>query len=220
MTISVLGIGWITNTGYGCVKSGMRHSFENVEGQASPVKKAVFSHPFKNFGRLDKVSKSTAYAVALALQDAGIEYSPFRKQDIGVLGTNTEGSLPTDVEYFQDYLKSGRTLSRGNLFIYTLPSSPLGESAIHFGLLGPLLYATSATEPLARLIDMASGMVTDGEASAMLAGLAEEDESIFFLIGTGNGPDQGVLCGLSEARSIIASTPDTAGMVREFSRLG
>ena len=37
-------------------------------------------------------------------------------------------------------MANGSTLGRGNLFIYTLPSSPLAEAAIHFGLTGKLLY--------------------------------------------------------------------------------
>ena len=68
-----------------------------------------------------------------------------------------EGSLQSDLEYFRDYLEGGRTLSRGNLFIYTLPSSPLGEAAIHFGLLGPLLYAASEGNALTAVLDTRSG---------------------------------------------------------------
>jgi len=132
MTISVRGIGWLTKEGYGCVRSELRQAYELGEGAHTLVKRDIFSHPFKNFARLDAISRMTAYAVSLALQDGGIEYSPIRKQDIGIVGTSAEGSLRSDIEYFRDYLESGRTLSRGNLFIYTLPSSPLGEAAIHF----------------------------------------------------------------------------------------
>ncbi len=138
MSISVHGIGWLTKEGYGCIRSELRHAYEVGEGAHTLPKRDIFSHPFKNFGRLDTISKMTAYAVSLALQDAGIEYSPIGKQDIGIVGTNAEGSLRSDIEYFRDYLEGGRTLSRGNLFIYTLPSSPIGEAAIHFGFLGPV----------------------------------------------------------------------------------
>jgi len=44
---------------------------------------------------------------------------------------------------FLDYVQAGRKLGRGSLFIYTLPSSPLAEAAIHFGLQGPVLYIGS-----------------------------------------------------------------------------
>ena len=93
MTIAVRGIGWLTKAGYGCIRSGLRHAYENSEGARSLPKRRIFSHPFKNFGRLDGISRMTAYAVALAMQDAGIEYSPEKKQDIGIIGTSSEGSL-------------------------------------------------------------------------------------------------------------------------------
>jgi 3-oxoacyl-[acyl-carrier-protein] synthase II len=82
------------------------------------------------------------------MKDAGFSCIPQKKQDIGIVGASDSGSMQSDIDYFKDYLDCGRTLSRGNLFIYTLPSSPLGEAAIHFGLQGPLLYAASAENPL------------------------------------------------------------------------
>ena len=219
MSIGVLGIGWLTKKGYGCIRSELRHAFESGEGANTLPKRGIFSHPFKNWGRLDSISRCTAYAAALALRDAGIEYSPIRKQDIGIIGTNTEGSLRTDIEYFRDYINGGRTLSRGNLFIYTLPSSPLGEAAIHFGFLGPLLYAAAESNSLVSLLDMASDMVLAGEATTMLAGQAEEHEAVFFVIKEIAGPGQTVLCDLSDARSIVDSNPGVAGMIRKLSLL-
>ncbi|HSQ77319.1 MAG TPA: hypothetical protein VLN91_00360, partial [Nitrospirota bacterium] len=72
MTIAVRGIGWVTQEGYGCVRSGLLHRYEIREGVHTLPGKDIFSHPFKNFGRLDTISKMTAYAVSLALRDAGV----------------------------------------------------------------------------------------------------------------------------------------------------
>jgi 3-oxoacyl-[acyl-carrier-protein] synthase II len=187
MSVSVLGMGWLTREGFGCGRSGRRQSFAAVEDRGALLKKGIFPHPFRNFGRMDAVSKTTAYAVALALRDAGVEYAPDRKQDIGLIGTCGEGSLATDREYFRDYIDGGRTLSRGNLFIYTLPSSPLGESAIHFGLQGPLLYVATAGHSLQPLLELAASMVAAREAAMMIAGIAEEEEAVFFVLGAGEG---------------------------------
>src|SRR5574337_775506 len=177
MTISVHGIGWLTKQGYGCISSGLRQDFASGEGPASLPKKGIFSHPFKNFGRLDALSKAAAYGVALALQDAGIEYSPVHKQDIGIIGTGRQGSLSADIEYFRDYIEGGRKLSRGNLFIYTLPSSPFGEAAIHFGLAGPLLYVADRGRSLLPLLAVAEETVLAREARFMIVGRAEEQEA-------------------------------------------
>lgn len=217
--ISILGIGWLTKDGFGCVRTGFRHVYEAGKGPSALAKNDIFSHPFKNFGRLDAISKMTAYAVSLALRDAGIEYSPTQKQDIGIIGTNASGSLKSDIEYFTDYIRSGRTLSRGNLFIYTLPSSPLGESAIHFGFLGPLLYAARPDASLIAILDTAEEMVLAGETTMMVAGRAEEDEAIFF-IAAGTESGAAVVCSVSECRSIIGSATDIAEMVQKFSEKG
>ncbi len=189
MSISVHGIGWLTKEGYGCIRSGLQHAYEMGEGAHTLPKRDIFSHPFKNFGRLDTISKMTAFAVSLALQDGGIEYSPTDKQDIGIVGTNCEGSLRSDIEYFRDYLAGGRTLSRGNLFIYTLPSSPLGEAAIHFGLLGPVAYVASENHALTAVLDTAEEMILADEAPAMLAGTVRSGRGD--LLRPGAGPRSG-----------------------------
>jgi 3-oxoacyl-[acyl-carrier-protein] synthase II len=212
----VRGIGWLTPEGYGCIRSELRHCYEEGEGVQTLPKKDIFSHPFKNFGRLDTISRMTAYAVSLALQDAGIEYSPLQKQNIGIVGTNAEGSLQSDKEYFRDYLECGRTLSRGNLFIYTLPSSPIGEAAIHFGLLGPVVYAASENNALAAVLDSAREMILAEEAPVMLVGAAEADEALYFVIARASGPDQSVLCDLEAARSLVETNPGVPGLVRKF----
>jgi 3-oxoacyl-[acyl-carrier-protein] synthase II len=216
MLISVHGIGWLTKEGYGCIRSGLQHAYENGESASTLVKRDIFSHPFKNFGRLDTISKMTAFGVSLALQDAGIEYSPTEKRDIGIVGTNAEGSLRSDIAYFRDYLESGRTLSRGNLFIYTLPSSPIGEAAIHFGLLGPVLYAAGDGRALSAVLDMAKEMILADEAPVMLAGKAEADEAFFFVLGREHGQNGPVLCDAEEARSLVETDSDVAGLVRKF----
>ena len=219
MIISVRGIGWLTKEGYGCVRSELRHIYKTAEGVQTLPKKDIFSHPFKNFGRLDTISKMTAYAVSLALQDAGIEYSPLRKQDIGIVGTNREGSLRSDMEYFRDYLEGGRTLSRGNLFIYTLPSSPIGEAAIHFGLMGPLVYAGSGNNALAAVLDSAREMVLAEETPTMLVGAAEADEALYFVIARSSGRDQSVLCDLDDARTLVETNPGLSGLIQKFLRM-
>lgn len=182
-------------------------------------KRGIFSHSFKNFGRLDAISRMTTYAVALAVQDAGIKYLPGLKQDIGIIGTNTEGSLQADLAYFRDYVESGRKLSRGSLFIYTLPSSPVGEAAIHFGFLGPLLYAWGLDNSLVAVLDIAQGMITAGETPIMLAGKAEESEAVFFVLESRLGESEAGSGDLEDVREIVKATPGVASMIQELSLL-
>ena len=219
MRIMVLGIGWLTPEGYGCIRSGLRHAYEDGESVHTLPKKDVFSHPFKNFGRLDTISRMTVFGVSLALQDAGMKYSPLKKQDIGIVGTNTEGSLQSDREYFRDYLEGGRTLSRANLFIYTLPSSPIGEAAIHFGLLGPVLYVASENNALMAALDTAGEMLLANEAPVMLSGKAEADEAIFFVMEQDPGQGRSTLCDLATARALVEQNTPLSGLVQKFTGL-
>jgi len=217
--ITVSGIGWLTNEGYGGVRRRQRLMYDNGGGVNSLPKRGIFSHSFKNFGRLDAISRMTTYAVALAVQDAGIKYLPGLKQDIGIIGTNTEGSLQADLAYFRDYVESGRKLSRGSLFIYTLPSSPVGEAAIHFGFLGPLLYAWGLDNSLVAVLDIAQGMITAGETPIMLAGKAEESEAVFFVLESRLGESEAGSGDLEDVREIVKATPGVASMIQELSLL-
>jgi 3-oxoacyl-(acyl-carrier-protein) synthase len=197
--ISIKGIGWINKEEYGCV---LRDISESYKDKTLP-KKRIFTVPFKNFGRFDNISKLTCAAIALALKDAGIEYSIDRKQNIGIISTNTSGSYQTDMFYFSDYLNSGRTLSRGNLFIYTLPSSPSGEAAIHFGLQGPLLYVAEPHNSIVTALETAAEMISFNEASTMLAGMAEESCAIYFVLKKGHNSALNELCNLDQAIKIL-----------------
>jgi 3-oxoacyl-[acyl-carrier-protein] synthase II len=217
MMISVRGSGWISKTGYGCVRRGLSYQFESGEGVHSLAKRGLFSHPFKNFGRLDNVSRITVSTVALALQDAAIEYSPSEKQDIGIIATSREGSLKSDVAYFRDFIENGRTLSRANLFIYTLPSSAPGEAAIHFGLTGPLMFMTGSDGTLAAYMDIATDMIAAGETESMLVGTIGQDEATYFVLGRVQKDFS--LCSIAEARSIVTSTQDIPDILRQLSIL-
>jgi 3-oxoacyl-(acyl-carrier-protein) synthase len=216
MSIYVRGIGWISQTGYGCIRTGIHCSFPPAGG-CLIAKQDIFLHPFRNFGRLDKTSKMTVYAVALALRDSGMDYAPGRKQDIGLIGTSKEGSLSSDIDYFKDYIRNGRTVSRGNLFIYTLPSSPLGEAAIHFGFVGPLLYAAAQENSITAILDMAGEFIDGRETAVMLTGWSSEQEAFYFVLSA--EAEGGALCDLVKARSLVGLGWNISSMRSQFSSL-
>ena len=136
----IKGLGWITQNKYGCQKRQLEENYSDLKSLSSRLQPKIFNYPVANFLRFDTVSKLTAVSIALALYDAKIAYAKEKKQKISIIGTNSNGALEANLIYFNDYVSNGRTLARGNLFIYTLPSSPLAEAAIHFGLTGKLLY--------------------------------------------------------------------------------
>ncbi|MBI4710202.1 MAG: hypothetical protein HY806_05475 [Nitrospirae bacterium] len=214
--IDICGIGWIDKEKYGCIAAGERVVYKD-SSVFDGLSKKIFPHPFKNFGRLDKTSKLICYAAALALKDAGINYS--QKQDMGIIGANDSGSLESDLLYFKDYLDCGRTLSRGNLFIYTLPSSPLGEAAIHFGLQGPLFYTASRRKPLSAIMTMASDMILSDETSAMLAGLNSEENAVYLILKKSAVSGSNFLCHESKIKAIAGKDLTFNGLIKKFSDL-
>jgi hypothetical protein len=133
--------GWIQDTECGYTGNNYRRKYTDLRlVYEQLLKDAVIAYPIENFGRLNHDSKFIILAIALALYGAKLAYAKDKKQNIGILGTNSNGALDANLAYFQDYVDNGKILGRGNLLIYTLPSSPLAEAAIHFGLTGKLLY--------------------------------------------------------------------------------
>lgn len=188
MVTAILGGGWLTRSGYGTVLGARASLYGPAETLATHARSGIFARPVKNFGRLDRLSRQTVVTVALALADAGLDASPEDKQDIGIIGSNEVGTLETDTAYFKDFVDNGRKLARANLFIYTLPSSPLGEAAIHFGLAGPLLYTVGTGQCFAAAVHQAAEMIAAGEAAMMLAGMTGGDEGVYLLLGAAAGP--------------------------------
>ena len=215
--VSVNGIGWINRTEYGSVASGLCMRYQD----RMDLRKEFFSYPFKGFGKLDDVSVMLCYSVALALKDAGIEYNAGCKQQSGIIGTNATGCLQSDINYFRDYIESGRVMARGNFFIYTLPSSPLGEAAIHFGLQGPLIYAAEPGGSLLPVFRIAADMIGIDGLPVMLAGSAEADEAVYCVLSGANGPggNGGAICSLDEAVAIAENSQGISGMISDFMAL-
>jgi len=181
--IIISGIGWISKKKYGCVKRKIRKNYTDIKSLYSKLQnESVFSYPVKNFGRFDTMSKMACCAGALALYDAGVKYSEKGKQDIGIISTNADGCLKSNLNYFKDYVQTGRKLARGNLFIYTLPSSPLAEAAIHFGFQGPLLYIGFSQKQVPSLLQYAEGMISRKEALSILAMKVDSEKAVCFVI--------------------------------------
>lgn len=143
----------------------------------------VFKYPVDNFARFDCESKLVSIAIALALDDARVAYAKGKKQDIGLIATSENGALVAGLDYFKDYLNSGRVMGRGNLFIYTLPTSPLAEAAIHFGLSGPLFYLSFLANSDNRLIEFAKSMIQSDQVRILLAVISNRKDATCFVIG-------------------------------------
>jgi hypothetical protein len=193
--IRVTGMGWWLKGSWGRVLSGRKGA---GEGQG------MFRRQFNNLGRLDSDSKAAAYAVALALEDAGLDYPLAPGTTAGIAGSSALGCLNADLTYFRDYVDCGRTLGRGNYFIYTLPTSPLAECSIHFGLEGPVLYLGGGSPVFALPLEAAANAMEDAQAELMLAGANSSEGAMFVVL----GPEGEAGLGLDEVRDALKKVKD------------
>ena len=219
--IAVAGIGWITQKEYGSVMQKLRRDYTNkVSLHSQLLDESVFLYPVKNFGRFDEASKKACSAVALALCDTGIPYSKDQKELIGLIGTNTTGSLLSNICYFKDYVENGRTLARGNLFTYTLPTSPLAEAAINCGCQGPLLYINFSPQEkqIPSLLRYAEGMIHRREAPAMLVVRADEKEGLCYLLKREDNSSAKGQCAFEDALAIAEKASSLEDIVGKFNR--
>jgi len=103
-------------------------------------------------------------------------------------------------------------LGRGNLFIYTLPTSPLAEAAIYFGLGGPCFHLIPQRDPLATLLRAGARLLHEGACAELLLALIHADRCLVFLLAQRN-PDNGFdvhpgLCSLESALAFAQAHPD------------
>ena len=174
----VKGYGWVKEGLCGCREKGLQWQYSDQRSLCTQLlKDTVLTYPIENFARFDQASKFATLSVALALYDAGSTYAKGKKQDVGILGTSLDGAFVSSLAYFKDYVEAGRKLGRGNLFIYTLPSSPLAEAAIHFGLQGPLLYMWSPDKAEEKLLKQAQLLIKNEETSFLLVVSTDSQET-------------------------------------------
>lgn len=158
---NLLGIGWLTVAGAGRGRDS--GEFSLVPGELPELQRQLaFSEPDRRFGRLDQFSRLGVLALALALQDAGLDRWE-QKRQIGLFSATRFGSLATDIDYFATVLPEQGRLASPNLFAYTLANTFLGEAAIRFGLTGPgVAINEGESAPLESLLVALEGLNWDG----------------------------------------------------------
>jgi hypothetical protein len=173
--MKIAGAGWVSATAYGTVGKG-----KDYEGELRQALKAdgVLTERIKNAGKFDLSTNRAFCAAALALHDANVSND---WKTVALIGTGTEECTQANQAYFEDYTGHGRQLARANLFIYTLPTSPLAEIAIHFKLDGPLYYFGAMSNSPGALLRRISGLLDSGDADAVLTLWAEQDRTLALL---------------------------------------
>jgi hypothetical protein len=147
----------------------------------------LIGRPVNYFPRMTTEARFCLCAASLALK--ATQWQESGDSEIGIACAGSDGCLAADQEYFRDYVACGRTLGRGNLFIYTLPTSVLGEVAIVLSLTGPSLFIHDDARPLPSLVRHAERIVADGEADGMLALWSDPRAAVCMAVDAGAGDD-------------------------------
>ncbi len=155
----------MTPTGYGSTSLGLQtwpaNHGEGADGQdlATLSWKDLFDVPCSRFGRMDLLSRAGLMGAELLDIDFGAVPEQTRNR-IGVCMQTRGGTLATDMEFLADIGPS--------TFIYTLPSSVIGEICIRHVLRGPSLCLMSESSPGRSIVTEAVERIATGEADAML----------------------------------------------------
>ncbi len=181
--MKMIGAGWVGATEYGAV---CRHRKQSCESGLFPALKSggILNGRVKNAGKFDAATRRTFAAAALALHDAAFEGNG---ETTALIGAGSAECTQANQTFFRDYTVHGRQLARANLFIYTLPTSPLAEIAIHFNLGGPLFYTQSPAAPAAHLLAAAGRLLAANAAEQVLLVWSESDAAAALILAKEDG---------------------------------
>ncbi|HET7010842.1 MAG TPA: beta-ketoacyl-ACP synthase II [Anaerolineales bacterium] len=154
-----------------------------------------------------RITRATQFAVAAAqhaLQDAGLEVTDDRRDQIGVLIANG-GNSPVETERLVLDLHQGG-YDRMNPFHIagSLPNMPSSHVAIHFGLNGFISTISTACAASSQAIGEAAHVIRRGDARWMLAGGTEAPIGRY------------CLAGFSALRALSTRNDDPGGASRPF----
>ena len=119
----------------------------------------------RNFNRFGPDVRRAYFAVRRTLAAAGLAPGTGH---VGLIASDRTGSERANWAYFADYVNSGRTLARGQMFAYTLPTAIAAECAIACRLTGPLLSVAAADGSPRAAEQAARGWLAEGLCDAVV----------------------------------------------------
>jgi len=171
MKARILGIGWVDGDGPG--KGRDTRDCRLRPGALPRIERSdIFAEPDRRFGRLDDFSRLGLAAIALALQDAGLDAWQ-EKRPWAIIAASRYGCLATDQAFFDTVIPEGGALASPNLFAYTLANCFTGEAAIRFGLTGPSYVVGEEGPQGFACLELALESLSDGEAPLVVAGSSD-----------------------------------------------
>lgn len=180
MTIStadITGIGWITSTGLWRGKDINAFAMLNALPEAmidSQLPDIPLDGSYPSCRRMDKYSRLGMTAIALALEDAGLD-AWTDKRIIGIITSTEYGCLNTDFDYFDTVLQDDGIGASPGLFSYTLPSSFMGDVAIRYGLTGSSFVIQEKSSSAQTCLKLALNAIACGDSDKMVCGVCHPE---------------------------------------------
>jgi 3-oxoacyl-[acyl-carrier-protein] synthase II len=219
MEIHVIGGGWVTAAGYGRSRGGGRPVLTPGDPVVPPAGE-IYAEPPPRYRRFDRYCRIGCAAIALALQDAGMEGAAVARP-VGIVAATRYGCFETDLAFHATAQEGDGLFASPGLFSYTLPGIAIGEAAIQFRLTGPTF---TVGDPAGgrgrRALEIAVDLLAAGTCPAILAGFldaenrllerrAADDDGVrgaaFVVLSAGQA--RGGLCKLTQKGSELFAQP-------------
>ena len=187
-------------------------SFESKDGVAGIYQEIISSKSIPlmrldNFRRAGEKARLAMIGSMLALADAGLSTGG----NAAIIGWGGEESMAENRAYFTDYAVNGRFLGRSQLFVGTLPSTPLCEAAICLNIHGPVYYFQSDGGLDAVLTEAESLLSSKSGGQALLLGAGCGELLALLLEQSGKAHDYSHSLGIDDMSGIYHSLKKEAG---------
>ena len=161
----LIGASWNCKNKIDSLYRGNKFSYNNLKELYSQfTANRIIDKEISNFRRISTNSKLYSLLTGLSIYDSRVDLSSLKTENFGVISCTHKASNMENMKYFNDYISAGRKMARGNLFVYTLPTSSLGEVAITYQLRGPLFYSNFTDNRMDMFLEQADFMIKTEQA--------------------------------------------------------
>jgi len=158
--------------------------FEGKSANVSELLPGLYSFlapDYPKFYKMDNLSKLGWLATEILLKDS-FEKTAYALEDVGVVFSNSNSSLDTDLRYFQTV----SSYPSPSLFVYTLPNIVIGEVCIRHKFQGEIAFFVFEKFQADFIRQYISGLLETGAIKACVCGwveiLANEYKAAVFLV--------------------------------------
>jgi len=140
-----------------------------------------FGMNYPKFYKMDAISKLGLLAAEILLKD-GFKIEHYKTEDVGIVLSNANSSLDTDLKYFE----TTKEMASPALFVYTLPNIVIGEISIKHKLKGENAFFVSEKFDAGFMQQYVSNLFNNNILQACICGwvevFGEEYKTVLFLV--------------------------------------